>query len=207
MIWKLDSIENGLQHEVLLDRKWGLRVRGEVATGGWARLEPIGMPRSTEPHHRSWRVFLGAAGGIKKKSYKETKPVGKTGGQVAARKKRMSTCRPFVPAKTMLSASARALLRLRPANNQTSWPTCSLRTQMDPSQADSREHQRQAIDAKIKSFEESIQQLARGTAVTHLLLSRFYLSRSSKTYSPICVYLLVHCQPLRQEKSQRSEIL
>ena len=159
MIWKLDSVENGLQHEVLLDRKWGLRVRGEVATGGWARLEPIGMPRSTEPHHRSWRVFLGAAGGIKKKSYEETKPVGKTGRQVAARKKRMSTCRPFVPAKTMFSASTRALLRLRPANNQTSWPTCSLRTQMDPSQADSREHQRQAIDAKIKSFEESIQQL------------------------------------------------
>ena len=30
---------------------------------------------------------------------------------------------------------------------------------MDPSQADSREHQRQAIDAKIKSFEESIQEL------------------------------------------------
>ena len=30
---------------------------------------------------------------------------------------------------------------------------------MDPSQADSREHQRQAIDAKIKSFQESIQEL------------------------------------------------
>ena len=61
-----------------------------------------------------WRIFWERRVG-KRKELRKSDPVGKTGGQVAARKEEMSTCCPSVHAKTMLSASARALLQLRPA--------------------------------------------------------------------------------------------
>ena len=78
---KCCSIENG----------GGSCVRGKVATGGWARPERTDRRQATEPHHRSLANFLGAAGG-KRKELRKSELVGKTGGQVAARKKRVSTC-------------------------------------------------------------------------------------------------------------------
>ncbi|KAH9073618.1 chitin synthase-domain-containing protein [Lactarius deliciosus] len=93
------TIETGRKHEVLLDRKnWGFCVRGEVATGGWEQPEARRRARGTENavssthwrflmHKREWRV-----GEIKRTRFFE--PAENMGGQVAARRKKISTCRP-----------------------------------------------------------------------------------------------------------------
>jgi hypothetical protein len=78
-------IENGLQHEVLLNRKRMFCVRGEVATGGWALPERADERRGHRSHHRSvLQFFWVRQGGLKKKATL-SEPIGKTGGQVAAR--------------------------------------------------------------------------------------------------------------------------
>ena len=90
--------ENGLQHGVLLDRRRGCCVRGEVATGGRAQSERTDRPRDYRPPHRSGlRAILrvsGSGGRVKEKSYdiaNKLEAHRRTGGGTEQRKK-LSTC-------------------------------------------------------------------------------------------------------------------
>ena len=71
MDWKRsNSVENGLQHEVLLDRKWGVLVSEARSRreGGPARSRLIGVGLRNlivDP----WRIFSGSGGWEKEKSY------------------------------------------------------------------------------------------------------------------------------------------